>query len=43
MREVVEKVNGSMVVVFGMDVEKIKEVLKLVDGVVEVVNFNEFN
>lgn len=43
MREVAEKVNGSMAAVLGMDVEKIKEVLKSVDGVVEAVNFNEPN
>ena len=41
MREVAEKVNGSMAAVLGMDAEKIKETLKLVDGVVEAVNFNE--
>ena len=38
-----EKVNGSMAAVLGMDAEKIKEVLKSVDGVVEAVNFNEPN
>ena len=43
MREVTEKVNGSMAAVLGMDAEKIKEILKLVDGVVEAVNFNEPN
>lgn len=43
MREVAEKVNGSMAAVLGMDSEKIKEVLKSVDGVVEAVNFNEPN
>ena len=41
MREVAEKANGSMAAVLGMDAEKIKEVLKSVDGVVEAVNFNE--
>ena len=41
MREVAEKVNGSMAAVLGMEAEKIKEVLKSVDGVVEAVNFNE--
>ena len=41
MREVAEKVNGSMAAVLGMDAEKIKETLKSVDGVVEAVNFNE--
>ncbi|WP_338940918.1 ACP S-malonyltransferase [Fusobacterium nucleatum] len=43
MREVAEKVNGSMAAVLGMDAKKIKEVLKSVDGVVEAVNFNEPN
>ena len=43
MREAAEKVNGSMAAVLGMDAEKIKEVLKSVDGVVEAVNFNEPN
>ena len=43
MREVAEKVNGSMAAVLGMNAEKIKEVLKSVDGVVEAVNFNEPN
>ena len=41
MREVAEKVNGSIAAVLGMDAEKIKETLKSVDGVVEAVNFNE--
>ncbi|EGQ79293.1 ACP S-malonyltransferase [Fusobacterium animalis] len=43
MREVAEKVNGSMAAVLGMNAEKIKEILKSVDGVVEAVNFNEPN
>lgn len=43
MKEVAEKVNGSMAAVLGMDADKIKEVLKTVDGVVEAVNFNEPN
>ena len=43
MREVAEKVNGSMAAILGMDAEKIKETLKSVDGVVEAVNFNEPN
>ena len=43
MREVAEKVNGSMAAVLGMNAEKIKEALKSVDGVVEAVNFNEPN
>ena len=43
MREGAEKGNGSMAAVLGMNAEKIKEVLKSVDGVVEAVNFNEPN
>lgn len=43
MREVAEKVNGSMAAVLGMNADKIKEILKSVDGVVEAVNFNEPN
>ena len=43
MREVADKVNGSMAAVLGMNAEKIKEILKSVDGVVEAVNFNEPN
>ena len=43
MREVAEKVNGSMAAVLSMNAEKIKEILKSVDGVVEAVNFNEPN
>ena len=41
MKEVAEKVNGSMAAVLGMESEKIKEILKNIDGVVEAVNFNE--
>ena len=43
MREVAEKVNGSMAAVLGMNAEKIKEILESGDGVVEAVNFNEPN
>lgn len=43
MKEVAERVNGSMAAVLGMDAEKIKEVLNSVDGIVEAVNFNEPN
>lgn len=43
MKEVAEKVNGSMAAVLGMEPEKIKEILKNIDGVVEAVNFNEPN
>lgn len=41
MSEIAESVNGGMAAIIGMDSEKIKEVLKTVDGVVEAVNFNE--
>ena len=41
MNEIAESVNGGMAAIIGMDSEKIKEVLKTVDGVVEAVNFNE--
>ena len=43
MKEVADKVNGSMAAVLGMESEKIKEILKNIDGVVEAVNFNEPN
>ena len=43
MKEVAEKVNGSMAAVLGMESEKIKKILKNIDGVVEAVNFNEPN
>ena len=43
MKEVAEKVNGSMAAVLGMESEKIKEILKNIDGVVEAVNFDEPN
>lgn len=41
MNEIAESVNGGMAAIIGMDSEKIKEILKTVDGVVEAVNFNE--
>lgn len=41
MNEIAESVNGGMAAIIGMDSEKIKEVLKTVEGVVEAVNFNE--
>ena len=41
MNEIAESVNGGMAAIIGMNSEKIKEVLKTVDGVVEAVNFNE--
>ncbi|MDN5304678.1 MAG: [acyl-carrier-protein] S-malonyltransferase [Fusobacteriaceae bacterium] len=41
MNEVASKVNGTMAAIIGLDKEKIQEVLKEVNGVVEAVNFNE--
>lgn len=41
MNEIAEKVNGGMAAIIGMDSDKIQEVLKTVEGVVEAVNFNE--
>ena len=41
MNEIAESVNGGMAAIIGMDSDKIEEVLKTVDGVVEAVNFNE--
>ncbi|WP_022820174.1 ACP S-malonyltransferase [Fusobacterium russii] len=43
MKEVAEKVNGSMAAVLGLDSSKIEEVLKNINGTVEAVNFNEPN
>lgn len=43
MNEVATSVKGSMAAVMGMSSEKIKEVLKTIDGTVEAVNFNEPN
>ena len=41
MNEVAQKVNGGMAAIIGLEADKIVEVLKSVDGVVEAVNFNE--
>ena len=41
MNDVAVKVNGGMAAIIGLDSDKIEEVLKSVDGVVEAVNFNE--
>lgn len=41
MNEIAEKVNGTMAAILGMSSEEIIENLKLVEGVVEAVNFNE--
>ena len=41
MNEVAQKVNGGMAAIIGLEADKIVEVLKNVDGVVEAVNFNE--
>lgn len=41
MNEVSQKVNGGMAAIIGLPADKIIEVLKGVDGVVEAVNFNE--
>ncbi len=41
MNEVVKKVDGTMAAIIGLDSDKIIEVLKNVDGIVEAVNFNE--
>lgn len=41
MNEIAEKVNGGMAAIIGMPSEKIIELLKTVEGVVEAVNFNE--
>lgn len=41
MNEIAESVNGGMAAIIGMDSDKIEEVLKTVEGVVEAVNFNE--
>ncbi len=43
MNEVAEQIKGSMAAVIGLPSEKIQEILKSVDGVVEAVNFNEPN
>lgn len=41
MNEIAESVNGGMAAIIGMDSDAIIEALKEVDGIVEVVNFNE--
>jgi [acyl-carrier-protein] S-malonyltransferase len=41
MNDVAQKVNGGMAAIIGLESDKIIEVLKTVDGVVEAVNFNE--
>lgn len=41
MNETAQKVNGGMAAIIGLDSDKIIDVLKGVDGVVEAVNFNE--
>lgn len=41
MNEIAEKVNGGMAAIIGMPSEKIIELLKTVEGIVEAVNFNE--
>nr|WP_307774850.1 ACP S-malonyltransferase [uncultured Cetobacterium sp.] len=41
MSEVSAEVSGSMAAIIGMDSEKIEEILKSVEGIVEAVNFNE--
>lgn len=41
MNDVAQKVNGGMAAIIGLESDKIVEVLKTVDGVVEAVNFNE--
>ncbi len=43
MNDTAVKVNGGMAAIIGLDSEKIKEVLKNVEGIVEAVNFNEPN
>ncbi|MGL4392537.1 MAG: ACP S-malonyltransferase [Fusobacteriaceae bacterium] len=41
MNDVAEQVKGGMAAILGLDSEKIKDVLKNIDGIVEAVNFNE--
>ena len=41
MNDVAQKVNGGMAAIIGLESDKIVEVLKNVDGIVEAVNFNE--
>ncbi|MEG0069377.1 ACP S-malonyltransferase [Cetobacterium sp.] len=41
MSEVSAQVEGSMAAIIGLESDKIEEVLKGIDGIVEAVNFNE--
>lgn len=41
MNEVAQKVNGGMAAIIGLESDKIEEVLKNIEGIVETVNFNE--
>lgn len=41
MNKVASEVNGTMAAIIGLDSDKINEVLKSIDGVVEAVNYNE--
>ncbi|MEG1978073.1 MAG: ACP S-malonyltransferase [Cetobacterium sp.] len=41
MSEVSAQVEGSMAAIIGLESDKIEEVLKSIDGIVEAVNFNE--
>lgn len=43
MKNVAEKVDGGMAAILGLSSEKIEEVIKDVDGIVEAVNYNEPN
>lgn len=43
MKNVAEKVKGGMAAVLGLPSEKIEEIVKNVEGVVEAVNYNEPN
>ena len=43
MNDVASEVNGTMAAIIGLSSDKIIEVLKTIDGVVEAVNFNEPN
>ena len=43
MNDVASEVNGTMAAIIGLSSDKIIEVLKTIDGVVEAVNSNEPN
>ncbi|MDO4690648.1 MAG: ACP S-malonyltransferase [Fusobacterium sp.] len=43
MKDVAAKVDGTMAAVLGLEVSKIEEILKNINGLVEAVNFNEPN